>query len=90
MPWFDQFQNFGRHLYSEIVEFIGWDPQEGESHLASLLRTTVLKAMCSFEHESTVETAIQKFEEFLEDPSRLSPDLRYKFCTSFFLPLSLC
>ncbi|KAG6391170.1 hypothetical protein SASPL_148922 [Salvia splendens] len=57
---------------------LGWDPKPGESHLDSMLRGELLKALASFGHEATLDEANKRFRIFLEDRNTtvLPPDLR--------------
>ncbi|MCP6117034.1 ERAP1-like C-terminal domain-containing protein, partial [Klebsiella pneumoniae] len=42
-------KNYGRKLFSNITKKLGWDAEEKESHLDTLLRSLVLNKMISFE-----------------------------------------
>ncbi|KAG6389346.1 hypothetical protein SASPL_150814 [Salvia splendens] len=57
---------------------LGWDPKPGESHLDSMLRGELLKALAIFGHEATLDEANKRFRIFLEDRNTavLPPDLR--------------
>lgn len=50
-------KNFGRKLYSNVTKKLGWDAEEKESHLDTLLRSLVLNKMISFEDPDTIKEA---------------------------------
>ena len=50
-------KNYGRKLFSNITKKLGWDAEEKESHLNTLLRSLVLNKMISFEDPETIKEA---------------------------------
>lgn len=50
-------KNFGRKLFSNITKKLGWNAEEKESHLDTLLRSLVLNKMISFEDPATIKEA---------------------------------
>lgn len=50
-------KNFGRKLFSNITRRLGWDAEEKESHLDTLLRSLVLNKMIIFEDPDTIKEA---------------------------------
>lgn len=50
-------KNYGRKLFSNITERLGWDAKEKESHLDTLLRSLVLNKMIGFEDPDTIKEA---------------------------------
>ncbi len=71
-----QFQAFARELLQPIAHQVGWEPKQGEGHLQTLLRSTVLGLLGAFGDTETLKEARQRFERFLEEPASLVPDLR--------------
>ena len=70
------FKAFGRSLLRSISSKLGWDSKPGESHLNTILRPRVLQAMVSFENESTIQEANNRFQLHISGKTILSPDLR--------------
>lgn len=50
-------KNYGRKLFSNITKRLGWDAEEKESHLDTLLRSLVLNKMIGFEDPETIKEA---------------------------------
>ena len=71
-----QFQAFARELLQPIAHQVSWEPKQGEGHLQTLLRSTVLSLLGAFGDTETLKEARQRFERFLEEPASLVPDLR--------------
>jgi puromycin-sensitive aminopeptidase len=46
---------------------LGWDAQQGESHLDAMLRGDLLGALISFEDEEITKEAVRRFEVFVQD-----------------------
>jgi puromycin-sensitive aminopeptidase len=75
-PCHKQFQTFARNLLKPISQQIGWEPQAGEGHLKTLLRSTVLGHIGMLGDDKTLKEAQLRFELFLEHPVSLSADIR--------------
>lgn len=69
-------KNYGRKLYSNITKRLGWDAEEKESHLDTLLRSLVLNKMISFEDPDTIAEAKRRFERHVCGGQALPADLR--------------
>ncbi|XP_075978540.1 puromycin-sensitive aminopeptidase [Anticarsia gemmatalis] len=69
-------KNYGRKLFSNITRRLGWDAEEKESHLDTLLRSLVLNKMISFEDPETIKEAKTRFEKHLSGACPLAADLR--------------
>ncbi|KOB73217.1 putative Aminopeptidase N [Operophtera brumata] len=69
-------KNFGRKLYSNVTAKLGWDAQDKESHLDTLLRSLVLNKMISFEDADTIQEAKTRFSRHLSGQYSLAADLR--------------
>ncbi|KAG6444849.1 puromycin-sensitive aminopeptidase [Manduca sexta] len=69
-------KNYGRKLYSNITKKLGWDAEEKESHLDTLLRSLVLNKMISFEDPETIKEAKIRFEKHSAGARVLPADLR--------------
>ncbi|CAH2039560.1 unnamed protein product, partial [Iphiclides podalirius] len=69
-------KNYGRKLFSNITKRLGWDAEEKESHLDTLLRSLVLNKMISFEDPNTIKEAKSRFEKHISGACTLPADLR--------------
>ncbi|XP_059053898.1 puromycin-sensitive aminopeptidase [Achroia grisella] len=69
-------KNYGRKLFSNVTKRLGWDAEEKESHLDTLLRSLVLNKMISFEDPETIKEAKSRFEKHLSGAAPLPADLR--------------
>ena len=72
----DSFKAFGRSLLRSISSKLGWDPKPKESHLSTVLRSSVLETMVSLQDESTIQEAKNRFQLHISGKTILSPDLR--------------
>jgi puromycin-sensitive aminopeptidase len=70
------FNAFILKLYRKIGHSLGWAPIVGELDTNKELRSIVLKKLGIHGDVEVLQTARQKYEQFLSDPSSLSPDLR--------------
>ncbi|XP_013190703.1 puromycin-sensitive aminopeptidase [Amyelois transitella] len=69
-------KNYGRQLFANITRKLGWDAEEKESHLDTLLRSLVLNRMISFEDPETIKEAKIRFERHSSGAAPLAADLR--------------
>ncbi len=75
-PYLDQYQDFARDIFQDIVLKVGWDAKPGEGHLDALLRGVVLGQAGAYGNAAVLAEAKSRFSNFLEDPSSLHPDIR--------------
>ena len=75
-PVHTAYQRFGRELFGPAAMRVGWTPRDGEGHLDSLLRSTVLGQAGSYNDEETLAHAGDLFRQYLENPETVHPDLR--------------
>eukprot|EP00897_Mesotaenium_endlicherianum_P006584 jgi/Mesen1/5954/ME000301S05083 len=66
----------GSELYLPIASKVGWEPQEGESHLVAMLRPMVLQKLGTYQHALTIAECNIRFKFLLADLKLVSPDLR--------------
>jgi puromycin-sensitive aminopeptidase len=71
-----QFMQFARLLMSKQRDILGWEKQENESHLQTMLRALIINALVKFGDPQTIGIATQKFQHLMTDPSSVPPDLR--------------
>ncbi|XP_049874380.1 puromycin-sensitive aminopeptidase [Pectinophora gossypiella] len=69
-------KNYGRKLFSNVTRRLGWDAEEKESHLDTLLRSLVLNKMITFEDPDTIQEAKSRFEKHTSGACTLPADLR--------------
>ncbi|XP_033221726.1 puromycin-sensitive aminopeptidase-like [Belonocnema kinseyi] len=70
------FKAFARSLLRSINSKLGWDPKPKESHLSTVLRSSVLETNVSLQEESTIQEAKDRFQLHISGKTILSPDLR--------------
>ena len=74
--FYENFQDFGRQIYQPIAKKLGWTPKKGEKHATTLLRSMVLLNIGSLGDEEIILYSGQIFKKFLEDGTKINPDLR--------------
>ena len=75
-PYYSEFGPFAQIVFKDAAHRIGWDARDGEGHLDTLLRPTLLGQLGSYGHRQTLDEAKGRFARFLKCPSSLPPDLR--------------
>ncbi len=75
-PVHPAYRQFGRELFGPAVRRAGWTPRDGEGHLDSLLRSTVLGQSGSYNDSETLAQAAGLFQRYLSDADAVHPDLR--------------
>ena len=75
-PCLEEFRAFGRRLFAPAAQRSGWEPQAGEGHLDSLLRSTVLSQAGVYGDPAVTAQAQELFGRYQEDPGNVRPDLR--------------
>ncbi|MCL7043757.1 hypothetical protein MKW94_002413, partial [Papaver nudicaule] len=71
-------KQFFTNLFQNTAEKLGWDQQQGESHLDEMLRGEVLTALVIFGHAPTQKEALRRFHAYVDDRNTplLSPNTR--------------
>lgn len=66
-----EFRVFGKKLVVEIMNKVGWEPQETDGHLTTLLRGLIIGLLSSFAYDdaSVVQEASKRFHAFRENHS---------------------
>ena len=75
-PYLESFRAFGRQLFAPAAQRSGWEPQPGEGHLDSLLRSTVLSQAGGYGDSEVIAQAQGLFDAYQQDPANVRPDLR--------------
>ena len=70
------YREFGRKIFSKIASITGWEPNDNETHLQSLLRSIVIGQYGSYGDEPTLEIAIAKFKNHYAGTEIVRPDMR--------------
>ncbi len=75
--FYPQIKEYGRSLYQEIAQKLGWDKKPGEKHTDPLLRSIALYKLGSYGDQATIKKAQELFRSSLRAKrSNLEPDLR--------------
>ena len=72
----ERYREFARRLTQRVAAKVGWEQEEDEAHLRTLLRAVSLSAAGGFGDEAVLNEAAARFARFLDDESSLRPDLR--------------
>ena len=70
------YREFGRKIFSKIASITGWEPNDNETHLQSLLRSIVIGQYGSYGDEPTLEIARAKFKNHYAGIEIVRPDMR--------------
>ncbi|KAG2374812.1 hypothetical protein C9374_010556 [Naegleria lovaniensis] len=71
-----KFNAFARSIFVHLRDELGWEPKPNEDHLTGMKRTLVMNTLLQYKDEKTIQQALSKFENFLNNPQSLIPDLR--------------
>lgn len=67
---------YGRRLLARIFSKLGWDPKPGESHLATLLRSTVIDRLARFKDPDILAEAKKRFDAHVAGTAIIPADIR--------------
>ena len=74
--FYGNFQAFSRGIFQQVAAKVGWDAKPNESHMAALLRSTVLNHVGANDDENALREAARRFATYADDPASVSPDIR--------------
>eukprot|EP01098_Paradermamoeba_levis_P005049 TRINITY_DN2145_c0_g1_i1.p1 TRINITY_DN2145_c0_g1~~TRINITY_DN2145_c0_g1_i1.p1 ORF type:complete len:871 (-),score=296.37 TRINITY_DN2145_c0_g1_i1:122-2734(-) len=74
--FFEHFKSFARSVLKRAYEKLGWEKKEGENHLTSLLRTSVISTLGNVSDEAFVAEAKKLFVAFLHDKKPIAADIK--------------
>ena len=74
--FFDTWTQFKLELFSEIKTKVTWDPQEGEGHLDTLLRSLVLSQLGQSGDSEVRAEAKRRFDAHVSGVTQINPDIR--------------
>ena len=72
----DTWTAFKLELFSEIKTKVSWDPQEGEGHLDTLLRSLVLSQLGQAGDTEVRAEAKRRFDAHVSGVTHINPDIR--------------
>ena len=72
----DTWTAFKLELFSEIKSKVTWDPQEGEGHLDTLLRSLVLSQLGQAGDTEVRAEAKRRFDAHVSGVTHINPDIR--------------
>ncbi|MBI2337595.1 ERAP1-like C-terminal domain-containing protein, partial [Candidatus Daviesbacteria bacterium] len=64
-PFYEDFKSYGREIYGEIAQKMGWQARDGEKHTDGLLRGMVLYKLGSFGDKETIQKAQELFRVYV-------------------------
>ena len=75
-PFLPDYREFARKIFGKIVSKTGWEADENETHLKSLLRSIVIGQYGAYGDQSTIDFAVQSFKEHAAATKIARPDIR--------------
>jgi aminopeptidase N len=75
-PRRDAYRAFVRSRLAPLFAAVGWDPKQGESDNAALLRTTLIATLGQMDDPQVVAEARRRFDSYLQHPDSLSGSAR--------------
>ncbi|KAH7980868.1 hypothetical protein HPB49_019741 [Dermacentor silvarum] len=67
---------YGRRLLASIFSKLGWDPKPDESHLATLLRSTVIDRLARFKDPDVLAEARKRLDAHIAGKAIIPADIR--------------
>ncbi len=71
-----RFQQYARGVLRPAFDRIGWEPKKGEPLPTALLRVSLIRGLGTLNDSDIIASCRSRFDQFLDDPSSLPPDLR--------------
>ena len=75
-PFLPGYREFARKIFGKIVSKTGWEADEKETHLKSLLRSIVIGQYGAYGDQGTIDFAVQSFKEHAAATKIVRPDIR--------------
>ena len=75
-PFLPDYREFARKIFGKIVSKTGWEADENETHLKSLLRSIVIGQYGAYGDQGTIDFAVQSFKEHAAATKIARPDIR--------------
>uniref|UniRef100_A0A914PXE3 ERAP1-like C-terminal domain-containing protein n=1 Tax=Panagrolaimus davidi TaxID=227884 RepID=A0A914PXE3_9BILA len=63
-------------VYTPVLDRLKWEASSNEPMKVSMLRAMIISRLSRVGHETTIQSARQKFREHVDNKSELNPDLR--------------
>ena len=71
-----KFQELARVIIKPSGRRSGWDANQGDGHIDSLLRSTLLGALGHYGDKETLKESEVRFDKYVESPDNIHPDIR--------------
>lgn len=75
-PCASAYRAFAGSIFSPMASQLAWEPVDGEAHLDSLRRTTVIGQAGAYGDAAILQEATRRFHAYTSDADSLHPDLR--------------
>jgi aminopeptidase N len=72
----EAYQKYICSLFTAKLQELGWDEKPGESNETQSYRATLIEALGFFGDRGVIDESFRRFENYRENPSTLSPNLR--------------
>ncbi len=76
LPGQAAFKAFGRKMLAPLFAKVGWTGKPDEAQNVTLLRANLLSALSELDDPAVVGEAQKRFQDYVRNPSTLSPELR--------------
>lgn len=73
--WNTKIHDVSTPIFEGMLNWLGWKPQQNESHTDSFLRAMAIMSMGRLDREVSTKTA-DMFDAYIDDPSTVHPDIR--------------
>ena len=74
--FYEDYKTYVLDLFSEVIEYVGWEKKAREDHSVTLLRGVAIGVMGRFGDKKTIDTAIKLFDLDRKNKRKLDSDLR--------------
>lgn len=75
-PLRPRFQQYARALLRPAFDRLGWEAKPGEPSKTAFLRASLIRGLGLLNDSDIIAGSRSRFDEFLDDPNTVSPDLR--------------
>ncbi|XP_055351722.1 puromycin-sensitive aminopeptidase-like [Paramacrobiotus metropolitanus] len=72
----EKYQQFTQDLLLPVLDIVGWQAKEGQGHLESLLRESILDRLVKSRHPETVKQALDLFEKYVQGDRDIPSEIR--------------
>lgn len=77
--FYPEFQKFTSQIFGPLLDRLGWDAKDNESHLDSMFRALAINRLAAANNPAAIQEAQRRFQKYIEPGSKykIAPDLRF-------------